>query len=414
MSSVAEARPYLIVSSDAHAGPSLESELRPYCPPRHLEDFDAYARGYRERIASMPNLMIDQCKPPAVEAFEALLECEGLHDPHAFVSDMDAEGIAAQVIFAGGGNPEPLPWTDFFNAGEPTTDPTLRALGGHIWNEWLADFVSVAPERLVGVMQIPMSDIEASMAEVKWGKEHGLKAINFPGPRAHFPSYNDPAYDPFWSVVGEVELPLVCHVAGGERPHIGGPGELLIFQSEVQWFSRRGFAQMAFGGVFDRHPKLQLGFVEQRAAWVPHHLRELDSILLDPRRDFVSKPDRRPSEYWNQNCFVGCSFMAHYEAEMRHEIGLDTLLWGSDYPHVEGTWRRTGLALRKTFSGIPEDDARAILGFNGVRTYHLDQHVLEAVADRIGPSPAELSRPLGPEEYPAHLGLAFREFGPFA
>jgi hypothetical protein len=147
---------------------------------------------------------------------------------------------------------------------------------------------------------------------------------------------------------------------------------------------------------------------------VPQHLSELDSILLDPRRDFVSKPDRRPSEYWNQNCFVGCSFMAHYEAEMRHEIGLDTLLWGSDYPHVEGTWRRTGLALRKTFSGIPEDDVRAILGFNGVRTYHLDQMALEAIADQIGPTPSDLSRPLRPDEHPAHLGLAFRDFGPFA
>jgi predicted TIM-barrel fold metal-dependent hydrolase len=171
---------------------------------------------------------------------------------------------------------------------------------------------------------------------------------------------------------------------------------------------------MAFGGVFDRHPGLRVGFVEQRAGWIPEHLRELDSCYLDPRRDYTDKPARLPSEYWRENCFVGCSFMAHFEAEMRHEIGLGTMLWGADYPHVEGTWRRTRLALRKTFAGLPTSDVRAILGDNAVRVYNLDTAALRPVADRIGPAPEELDQPLAPEEYPAHRGLAFREFGPFA
>ena len=106
--------------------------------------------------------------------------------------------------------------------------------------------------------------------------------------------------------------------------------------------------------------------------------------------------------------------MARYEAEMRNEIGLDTLLWGSDYPHVEGTWRRTELALRKTFAGLPEADVRRILGDNGIRVYNLDPTALRAVAERIGPEPAQIDRPLSPEEYPTHLGLAFREFSTFA
>jgi predicted TIM-barrel fold metal-dependent hydrolase len=362
----------------------------------------------------MPDGMILDASPPALRAYEDLLACEGLRDPHVFLRDMDAEGIAAQVIFAGGGNKQPLPWSDGFSVGDPRTDGRLRALGEHIWNQWLAEFVSAAPERLLGVMQVPIWDIPAAIDEVRWGKEHGLRAVNFPAPRPDYPIYNDDAYEPFWSAVEEVDLPLVCHVASGMRPEASGKGAFMIFATELQFYSRRALAQMIFGGVFDRHPRLRVGFVEQRAGWVPEHIRELDSLYLDPRRDYSYKPDRLPSEYWNDNCFVGCSFMAHYEAEMRHDMGLRTVLWGADYPHVEGTWQRTELALRKTFAGLPHDDVRAILGDNGVRVFGLNLDVLRPIADRIGPTPETIDRPLLPEEHPEHLGLAFREFGTFA
>jgi len=405
---------YLILSADSHAGPTLDEDLRAYCPQADLEAFDAYSAAYWEAITKVPDGMILDASPPALRAYEDLLACEGLRDPHVFLRDMDAEGIAAQVIFAGGGNKQPLPWSDGFSVGDPRTDGRLRALGGHIWNQWLAEFVSAAPERLLGVMQIPIWDIPAAIEEVRWGKEHGLRAVNFPAPRPDYPIYNDEAYEPFWSAVEEVDLPLVCHVASGVRPEASGKGAFMIFATELQFYSRRALAQMIFGGVFDRHPRLRVGFVEQRAAWVPEHIRELDSLYLDPRRDYSYKPDRLPSEYWRDNCFVGCSFMAHYEAELRHDMGLRTVLWGADYPHVEGTWQRTELALRKTFAGIPHDDVRAILGDNGVRVFDLDLGVLRPIADRIGPRPEDIDRPLLPEEHPEHLGLAFREIGTFA
>jgi len=406
--------PYIVVSSDAHAGPSLERHFRPYCPEKYLPAFDDYVKTYRATIASIPNGMILDASAPAIQAYYELLECDGLHDPHVFLRDMDTEGIAAQAIFAGGGNPESIPWSDGFNAGDPRVDAELRALGGHIWNQWLADFASTGPGRLLGVMQIPIYDLPKAIEEVRWGKEHGLAAINFPAPRDDYPPYNDPCYDPFWSAVAEADLPLVCHVGSGTRPGLAGPGAMMIYAVEMAFYSRRAVAQMIFGGVFDRHPRLRLGLVEQRAGWIPEHLRELDSCLLDPRRDYSYKPDRMPSEYWRDNCFVGCSFMAHFEAEMRHEIGLRTLLWGGDYPHVEGTWQRNDLALRKTFAGLPAGDVRAILGDNAVRVYRLDAGLLRTVADRIGPRPEEVDQPLAPEEVPVHKGQAFREFGPFA
>jgi predicted TIM-barrel fold metal-dependent hydrolase len=413
MSAMTE-QPYLHVSGDGHAGPTLEGDLRAYCPAQALEAYDEYAATYRAAEGSTLNMMTVEFAAPEVEAMERLMVCEGLRDPHAFVRDMDAEGVAAQVIFAGGGNLQPLPWTDFFNSGDPTIDPELRALGGHIWNAWLADFCSVAPERLIGVMQIPIWDIDAAIAEVYWGAEHGLKAINFPGPRTYFPGYNRRDYEPFWAAVDEVNLPLVCHTGGGDRPHTPGDGEVMIFQAELNWFSRRGLAQLVFGGVFDRHPGLSVGFVEQRAFWLPHHLIELDSVYDDHRREWAHRPERRPSEYWRSNCFVGASFMAPFEAAMRDEIGLSTIVWGTDYPHPEGTWGNTTLAMRNTFAGIPCDEVAQMIGGNAVRVYHLDEAVLRPIADKIGPRPSEIDRPLMAGETPTHRGLAFREYGSFA
>jgi hypothetical protein len=99
---------------------------------------------------------------------------------------------------------------------------------------------------------------------------------------------------------------------------------------------------------------------------------------------------------------------------MLDEVGRDRLMWGSDYPHVEGTWPRTRKAMRNTFASLPEDDVRRIIGENAFGIYDLDHAALRKVADRIGPTPNELSEPLLPDELPEIRGFAFREIGGFA
>jgi hypothetical protein len=163
---------------------------------------------------------------------------------------------------------------------------------------------------------------------------------------------------------------------------------------------------------------LHLVFTEQRVGWVPHTLRELDSVYLSDTQFLAGASTttdhslpRRPSEYWASNCYVAASFMAPFEAAMRHEVGVGNLLWGADYPHVEGTWPVTRLAMRNTFASVPEDDTRRILGENALDVYNLDLEVLRPIADRIGPTPEELSNPLAPDEFPPFRGAAFRQLG---
>lgn len=409
-------RPYLVVSGDSHVGPSLECQLREYCPKKYLREFDDFVRSSKS-TGGLERRMTDFATASAVEAAERSRTCPGLQDPAAFLRDMDADGIAAQVIFAGGGNGEPLPWIGgLIQSGSSGYSTELVAAGSRIWNRWLSDFVNTDRNRLVGVAQIPILDVNAAIQEVQWAAANGLGALNLPAPRPDLAPYNDLVYEPFWSAVEEVGLPLVTHSASGTVPDVpeSSLGYYFIFGTEILWFSRRGLGQLVFGGVFERHPLLKVVWTEQRVTWLGETLRDMDSAYLDPNRNDPQAPPRKPSEYWAQNGFIVGSFMAPYEAARRDEVGIDNLLWGSDYPHVEGTWPRTRKALRNTFSEVPESDARKILGDNALRVYSLDEAALLRVADRIGPTPEELSTPLAPEEEPEHRGLAFREIGAFA
>jgi predicted TIM-barrel fold metal-dependent hydrolase len=152
---------------------------------------------------------------------------------------------------------------------------------------------------------------------------------------------------------------------------------------------RRAMWQMMYGGVFDRHPGLKLLMTEVRADWLPEVLDRLDAAYDEHRADIPSK--RRPSEWWQSNCLAGVSFMHKAEIEMRDDIGVESMCFGRDYPHAEGTWPNTYDYLRDLFAGVPEADTRKILGENAIRFLGLDADAIGAIAERVGPSIAELT-----------------------
>jgi hypothetical protein len=103
---------------------------------------------------------------------------------------------------------------------------------------------------------------------------------------------------------------------------------------------------------------------------------------------------KAPSEYWKQNFFLGASFMRPSEVPLRHTIGLEKLMWGSDYPHDEGTFPYSREALRNSFAGLPHAEVEAILGTNAARVYGFDRAALDAIAAKAGPTVAEIDEPL--------------------
>jgi predicted TIM-barrel fold metal-dependent hydrolase len=166
------------------------------------------------------------------------------------------------------------------------------------------------------------------------------------------------------------------------------------------------------GGVFERFPGLRVGFTEQLARWIPHELQRLEDILSDKSFTAVNRLREvrkiltlSPREYWQRNCFVGASFMSRGEAEQRQQIGLKNILWGSDFPHPEGTTPVTIDALRYSFAQVPRDELRLILGDNAARVYRFDLSRLAPLAASVGPEIARIAQPLAqpPADYPDKL-----------
>jgi predicted TIM-barrel fold metal-dependent hydrolase len=437
----------VIISCDSHVGPRLKEELRQYCPASHLDQFDAFTEEWLENSplrkmfgserANRKYLLEHFDETRATVARNVLTE--GAWDPKARLEDMDRDGIAADIIFHGlqAGDVAPLPFTPDLIAGrEDWENKELVALGRHMYNQWLADFVSAAPERFAGLAQLPMWDIDAAIKEVRWAHDAGLRGINFPRSRSGLLPYNHPDWEPFWAVCEELGMTLSTHVQGAgvdELVSLKGEGVFAVQLLEINGTTaRQSTHQMVLGGVFERHPNLNLVFTEQTGTWWPDLMDSMDEIAgrLDvsnsafrPKEDtFYTGYKRRPSDY-AKNVFMGGSFLAPYEAEDAIRLGYTKqVMWGSDYPHTEGCWQyprydgetpMTHLAMRDTFGGLPYATIAQFVGGNAGRCYGFDMDHLQGVADAIGaPTYGELATPLSePPEDPATTTRA--AFGAF-
>ena len=228
--------------------------------------------------------------------------------------------------------------------------------------------------------------MNAAVADVHWAREAGLRGVVLRSQPLGRSGWHDPHYERLWAVCEELAMPV--HTHGGEGPEYGAlPGSASIWVTEVRWFAHRLFWHLLWSGVLERHPKLQLVFAEQFAAWIPDLLHDLDEQYSGMVAGFtrVGGLSMLPSEYWARQGAVGASFMSRRECERRHAIGVGNIMWGSDFPHDEGTWPATVEALHATFDGVPEPELRAMLGENAARIYDLDVDVLASHVERVGP-----------------------------
>ena len=148
---------------------------------------------------------------------------------------------------------------------------------------------------------------------------------------------------------------------------------------------------MRWGQAFERHPDLKYILTETGCSWILETLRVLEFKAANPIFKYFTRDlSLSPTEYFQRQCFIGASFMPDHEGRDRYEIGLDKLMWGTDYPHLEGTWPNTMDHLRSVFGEYPESEIRALLGGNAAEVYGFDQDLLGPIADKIGPSIADI------------------------
>jgi len=427
--------PLVVVSCDTHIGPRLVDDLRPYCPAGLHDQFDAYAgdlQAKREAAAAARQRVSFGGKEMGEDWGVRLdnLQTPGHYDIHERMRDLDADGIAAEVMFHDSQNGEPIPFqtdTLLMRSANIAQDFDLLRAGQRIYNQWLADVCSVEPERHIGLMHLPMWDINAAIEELQWARSVGLKGINFPTPKPYIEPYNSPSWDPFFSACEDLDVTLCNH--GGAASSGGAfPGSMSIAKFEISMMARIcPMDQLVFGGVFERHPGLRLVLTESPGNWWHFVLKEMDSIYLTDTRSYGpserERVPRLPSEYAAEQVFIGASFHARFEAEDAIAGGYeDRVIWGSDYPHFEGTYQygalgpngepMTWASWRFNYAGLPEDSVRAFLGGNAMNAYDLDDTALADVAGRINAPSYEDLNSAAVTERPAGAGhLAFRSFG---
>ncbi len=408
--------PVVIVSADCHIGPRLIEDLRPLCPPDLLGAFDGYvADGNRSKGRYVEHDATDDDDlSPWRNQFSP-----GHHDPEVRRRDMDHEGVAAEVVFHGSQNDQPVPFQSSM-LGAPD-EPELHAAGIRIYNTWLAQTCAAAPDRHVGLAHLPMWDVDLAVDELRWAADAGLRGVNFPAPRPWLLPYNDRAWEPLWAAAEELRMPLSTHSGAGDPAVFQGPELVALMSIESGgWFSRRAAHLLIFAGVFERHPELALVLTEQPGEWWPTMAAELDSVHranTGMGGPLARQVPLSPSEYLHRNVYIGASFLSRNEAEGAVRDGYaDRLMWGSDYPHMESTWQLgptaySPLSLRFALAGLDEPTARAIVGGTAIDVYGLDADRLAGVAATIGaPTWAELHEPL--EAVPAGASpFAFRTRG---
>jgi predicted TIM-barrel fold metal-dependent hydrolase len=388
-----------VISADTHAGGS-HTMYREYLERRYLDDFDAWRERYKN-------------------PFSDLGDDRRLRnwDDEMRNSQQDRDGVVGEVIFP---NTVPPFFPSFVLFARPPKpeEYELRLAGIRAHNRWLVDFCSRFPERRAGIGQVFVNDIDDAIEDVRWIKDHGLRGgILLPtvAPDVTWiKQYNHPDYDRLWAVCEELDVPINCHGGTGSPVYERVPSSALLMITEVPFYSRRPLVALILSGVFERFPRLKFVLTEQGCEWLPGLLAQMDASLKSVREtlsigELRFKPEhvlpKSATEYARQNVWVGLSFPAVADVEGACSVlGLARIMWGSDFPHDEGTYPYTTLALRQVFHGWAEPDVRKVLAGNAADLYGFDLAALASEATRLGPSFADVSRPLA--ELPKEPNMA--------
>ena len=304
----------------------------------------------------------------------------GAGSPEQRLREQDIDGIDGEILYTYVQGPAFYGGIDNAAAYKATI---------HAWNEFLAEeYCAEAPERLMGMGLLPDTGVEDAIAEMAYCARAGLKGVylsTYPS-GGEFPSPED---DRFWAAALDLDMPLTGHVQFAGRTPIRSSfrydydldevaGGIDPFSKFTQYAVRgAGNAlQMIFTGLFDRFPKLRFYFAETQAGWIPHFLDILDdqydrTIHWAERLVGMKKLDRMPSEYITEHFSWG--FMRNIAGvRVRDQIGVENMIWATDFPHAETDWPESQNVIEEIFVGVPEDELRKMLSGNVIAYFHLD------------------------------------------
>lgn len=368
---------YVVISADCHAGAEMRA-YKPYLESKYHDDFDRWADSYVNPFGDLE-------KPEADRSWDSAKR----------VRQLEEDGVVAEIIY-----PNTVP--PFFPKGgltalSPTAqDYEYRLAGLRAHNRWLAEFCAEMPERRAGVGQILLNDTDEAVKDVHFIADNGLRGgALLPGmpPGTEVPPLHAPEHDPVWQACEERGVIVAAH-GGSQSPDYGlYPASLSMWLMETSWFSHRPLWALIMSGVFDRFPKLRMVLAEQGSDWIANALNTMDQFQFAIEHGGIGElrfvePQhlkRRPSDYWADNVWVCASFLHRSDCERRDKIGAHKIMWGSDYPHSEGTYPFSEQGISKTFAGMDHDEVQMMLGGTAAQLYGFDLDVLAPIAAQHGP-----------------------------
>ena len=403
---------YLLITADTHAGPE-PAGYGPYLAQKWQSDFQDWLATSEQLAKMMRQVMGD--RSIGVDG-DPDVDGNRNWDSERRLRETEADGVVAEVIFPNTSPPFAPNMMSEFGEAAAGDDYERRWAGIQAYNRWLADFCGELPGRRAGVAQVFLPFVEESVKEIRWAKENGLTGgVLLPGapPGSGIEPLYAPRYEPIFAVCEELGMPLNHH-SGSATPDFGLylPHSLAMFMLEVTWWAHRALWHLMFSGVFERHPNLQFALTETGLSWAPGVLEQLDHFYDRMKHNdqcseyifggpTVAKMSLTPSEYFARQCHIGASFLPPKECAIRHQVGIDSIMWGSDYPHVEGSYPYTREHLRLTFDGVAPDEIQKMLALNAAKLYGFDLEQLAPLAARLGPTKAEIAEKIALEDLPA-------------
>jgi predicted TIM-barrel fold metal-dependent hydrolase len=278
------------------------------------------------------------------------------------VADQERDGVAAEMIY---------PTVGMLLCNHPDFD--FKKACFEAYNRWLAEYCSVASDRLFGLAQVSMRTPEDGVAELKAVKAMGFKGVMMPGDPA-VEDYDSAVYDKVFETAVDLGLPLSFHIlttkSGALAQNARGPrinGFLSIIRG-----CQDIMGTLIFSGVFDRHPGLKIVCVEADAGWVPHYMYRMDHAYKRHRFWMKAPPlERMPSEYFAEHIYV--TFQDDWVAFRTTDLcNVRRLMWASDFPHSDSTWPDSQAVLNEQTATLSETERNWICHDNVAELYGLN------------------------------------------
>jgi predicted TIM-barrel fold metal-dependent hydrolase len=296
----------------------------------------------------------------------------GVLDPHARLDEQHVDGIVGEVMY---------PSLNMFSFAGLDVDVATAVFAKH--NDYIVDYCSPAPERLVGIGCLPIPDVDAAVAELERAAGRGVRGFMLPTHVDPARPWCHPDYDRFWAAVQDAKAPLTMHIFTGTDwmtglpEHWGAPGTSIKGYTLAHTSACNTLIDLICGGVFERFPGVRVVIAEFETGWVSHFLRRLDHALYRTPHLAADGLTMKPSEYFRRN--VTITFEDDLDGILtRDGIGVDSLAWGNDYPHHDSIWPHSRAVLDKTMASCTPEELERICFGNAVALYGIDTTALPA------------------------------------